>query len=483
MEKLFKKPLEQKIIQGGMGVGVSNYILSNRVSTLGGLGVVSGVMLDEMMTRRLQKGDSTGEIRYALKQFPDKNIADNIIDKYFIKNGKASHQKYLNCPFPKFDVTSEKILTLKSKNLEKLIVAANFVEVYLAKQGHNNPVGINYLHKIQWPIMPSIYGAMLAGVDVLLIGAGFPKEIPKVINSLSKENKATMSMPVIGGENYLMEFNPLNILNDYGELKPPELFGIVSNHLGIKALPDVGGYVFENYKAGGHNAPSRIKKLTDKGEPDYGIKDEMDYKLLKILLEKNAKKRNNILQPYWFAGSYADKLNKALEMGATGVQVGTPFAFCRESGIEPKLKQKILQEILSGGVTSTDPFISPSGFPFKVFQSPGTISCPEIYKSRKRVCNLGYLIELYEKDNVIGTRCPAENIENYVRKGGDISKTINKACLCNALFAKIGLGSLNEMPIITTGYDFSVVKLLVKKHGLDYTAKNVIDYLLQGEIN
>lgn len=479
MEKLFKKTINQKIIQGGMGVGVSNYILVRTVSALGELGVVSGVMLDAMMTRRLQNGDLTGEIRHALEQFPNQNIADWIINKYFIKNGKPLSQKYLNCPFPKFDVSSEKILTLKSKNLEKLIVAANFVEVYLAKQGHNNPVGINYLHKIQWPIMPSIYGAMLAGVDVLLIGAGFPKEIPSVINSLSKKDKATMSMPVINGENYLIEFNPLEILSNHGELNPPKLFGIVSNHLGVKALPDVDGYIFENYTAGGHNAPSRIKKLTDKGEPDYGIKDEMDYKLLKTLLEKNAKKRNNILQPYWFAGSYADKLSEVLKIGATGIQVGTPFAFCQESGIEPKLKQKTLQEILSGGRTYTDPFVSPSGFPFKVFQSPGTISCQEIYKSRKRVCNLGYLVELYEKDNVLGTRCPAENIENYVRKGGDINKTINKACLCNALFAKIGLSSPNEMPIITTGYDFSVVKLLVKKHGLNYTAKNVVDYILQ----
>ncbi|MBU4070425.1 MAG: hypothetical protein KJ646_05565, partial [Nanoarchaeota archaeon] len=189
MEELFKKIINQKIIQGGMGVGVSNYILARIVSALGELGVVSGVMLDAMMIRRLQNGDLTGEIRHALEQFPNQNIADWIIDKYFIKNGKPLSQKYLNCPFPKFDVNSEKILTLKSKNLEKLIVAANFVEVYLAKQGHNNPVGINYLHKIQWPIMPSIYGAMLAGVDVLLIGAGFPKEIPNVINSLSKKDK------------------------------------------------------------------------------------------------------------------------------------------------------------------------------------------------------------------------------------------------------------------------------------------------------
>ena len=33
-----------------------------------------------------------------------------------------------------------------------------------AKEGHNAPVGTNYREKIQLPTLPSVYGAMLAGV-------------------------------------------------------------------------------------------------------------------------------------------------------------------------------------------------------------------------------------------------------------------------------------------------------------------------------
>jgi nitronate monooxygenase len=38
-----------KIIQGGMGVGVSNWRLAQAVSKLGQLGVVSGTALDQLL--------------------------------------------------------------------------------------------------------------------------------------------------------------------------------------------------------------------------------------------------------------------------------------------------------------------------------------------------------------------------------------------------------------------------------------------------
>ena len=60
----------------------------------------------------------------------------------------------------------------------ELVVVANFVEVYLAREGHTECVGINYLEKIQLPTLPSLFGAMLAGVDYVLMGAGIPVAIP-----------------------------------------------------------------------------------------------------------------------------------------------------------------------------------------------------------------------------------------------------------------------------------------------------------------
>ena len=56
--------------------------------------------------------------------------------------------------------------------LKELTVVATFSEVFLAKEGHDKPVGLNLLEKIQLPNIFAIYGAMLADVDYVFIGAG-----------------------------------------------------------------------------------------------------------------------------------------------------------------------------------------------------------------------------------------------------------------------------------------------------------------------
>lgn len=476
------KVFEKEIIQGGMGVGVSNYILAKEVAINEGLGVTSGVALETVMIRRLQNGDKNGDIRFALKQFPDEEFSRWIVDTYFISEGKKTNEKYLPTPFPQFKLNTDNTLSLKNDTLTKLIVAANFVEVYLAKQGHNNPIGINYLYKIRYSIMPAVYGAMLANVDAILIGAGFAKEIPDAITSLLENDNTQLSVPIINNTDQNICFNPKKFFNTeeinkvLSKLNRPKFFGILTNHMGLKVLSNADAYIFEGNSAGGHNAPARSKSLNNKGEPDYGIKDEMDYQLLKMLLDQNAEK-TGIIQPYWLAGSYSKRLREAQKHGAKGIQVGTPFAFCKESGIDATLKSKLLQQIMDGAEVFTSPSASSSGFPFKVFQSPDTLSNPEIYNSRKRICDLGYLVELYNAKG--NTRCPSENISNYIKKGGDEKDTIDKVCLCNSLPATIGLGSPGEMPIVTTGTDLSPVKDLVKLHGLNYSVKNVIDYILE----
>jgi len=58
---------------------------------------------------------------------------------------------------------------------QELAVVAGFVEVFLAKEGHRGLVGINFLEKIQLPTPATLYGALLAGVDYVLVGAGIPR--------------------------------------------------------------------------------------------------------------------------------------------------------------------------------------------------------------------------------------------------------------------------------------------------------------------
>jgi nitronate monooxygenase len=72
------------------------------------------------------------------------------------------------------------------RELAELCVVSNFVEVFLAREGHRNPVGINYLEKVQIPHLPSLYGAMLAGVGYVLMGAGIPLHVPGVLDRLAE---------------------------------------------------------------------------------------------------------------------------------------------------------------------------------------------------------------------------------------------------------------------------------------------------------
>ncbi len=173
------------IIQGGMGAGVSSWRLAQAVSKLGQLGVVSGTALDVILARRLQDGDPAGHMRRGLDRFPIPEMAERIWRTYYIPGGKAETAPYKSLPTHSKDTPLE---------LQELYVVANFVEVILAREGHDNPVGINYLEKVQLPHLPSIYGAMLAGVGYVLMGAGVPLRIPGVLDRFSN-HEHTYELP------------------------------------------------------------------------------------------------------------------------------------------------------------------------------------------------------------------------------------------------------------------------------------------------
>ena len=164
------------IIQGGMGVGVSGWRLARAVAMTGHLGVVSGVALDAVLARRLQGGDPDGDARRALARFPFPDVAERILRRYYVAGGIDPRTPFR--PVPRLGLRP-------SSGRDELIVAGNFVEVYLAREGHGGPVGVNYLEKIQLATPPSVYGAMLAGVNYVLMGAGIPVEIPRLLDALA----------------------------------------------------------------------------------------------------------------------------------------------------------------------------------------------------------------------------------------------------------------------------------------------------------
>jgi NAD(P)H-dependent flavin oxidoreductase YrpB (nitropropane dioxygenase family) len=190
--------------------------------------------------------------------------------------------------------------------------------------------------------------------------------------------------------------------------------------------------------------------------------------------------------PFWLAGSYGKpgKLAEALRLGAAGIQVGTAFAFCAESGVSPELKREVIRLSRSGnGRVFTDPLASPTGFPFKVVQVQGTLSDAHTYGERTRICDLGYLRHGYRKpDGTVGYRCAAEPVEDFVRKGGKLEDTAGRKCVCNGLLATVELGQSRdtgeEPALLTAGNEVSNVAQFAKPGCDSYTAAEVVQQLL-----
>ena len=460
-----------------MGVAVSGWQLARAVSLSGQLGVVSGTGLAIVLSRGLQVGDPTGKLRFALEHFPIPGVASRILERYYIPGGKAPSAPFIVPPLP----------TLRpGPALVELTVAANFVEVFLAKEGHPGMVGINFLEKMQLPTLPSIYGAMLADVDYVLMGAGIPRSIPGALDAFAQGQKAELKIDVLGalpGEEFLSTFDPNEFCSGAAPtLKRPLFLGIVASAtlslaLAKKSNGRVDGFVVEGDSAGGHNAPPRgPMQLSATREPVYGPRDIPELDKIRALG-----------LPFWLAGSYGQpgKLAEALRLGAAGIQVGTAFAFCAESGIQTELKREVIELARAGRAkVFTDPVASPTGFPFKVLQLPGTLSDPLLYAARERRCDLGYLRHVYRKqDGTPGYRCPAEPADDFVRKGGNPPDGEGRKCLCNGLLANIGLGQLRsetemELPLVTAGDNVSCISRFLQTGNEFYTAADVIQQLL-----
>ncbi len=469
-----------KIIQGGMGVGVSNWRLAQTVSRLGQLGVVSGTALDSLFVRRLADGDAGGHMRRGLEAFPFPEMARRIWQEYFVPGGKPA-----GTPYPAVTMHQHK----NTRKLIELCMASNFVEVFLAREGHKNPVGINFLEKVQMPHLASIYGAMLAGVGYVLMGAGIPLHIPGVLDAFAMHQPAEYKLAVTGAAQEMdtqMRLDPAA----YAEgllplmLRPRFLAIVSSNTLAAtmlrRASGRVDGLVIETPTAGGHNAPPRGKpQLSASGEPVYGERDRVSLAGLRELGV-----------PFWLAGGYgsAKKLREALSEGAAGIQVGTAFAFSRESGLRADLKNRLLEQAAAGaGKVFTDPLASPTGFPFKVAQLEGSYSDAEVAAARTRVCDLGYLREPYAlEDGRIGYRCSAEPVASYVAKGGKVEETVGRKCLCNALLANIGHAQTRkdesvEPALVTVGDDLNTVAQFLAPGASSYGAADVVRSLLRLE--
>jgi nitronate monooxygenase len=318
------------------------------------------------------------------------------------------------------------------------------------------------------------------------MGAGIPLKIPGVLDQLAQHAPASYELYVTGGEpgdDNTMTFAPRNFMEgDLHPLRRPNFLAIIaSNTLATtmvkKANGKVDGFVIEGPTAGGHNAPPRGKmQFNAAGEPVYGERDHVD--LAKI---------RELGLPFWLAGEYGSpvKLQEALATGAAGVQVGTAFAFCDESGLRDDYKQELISHAIAGTAeVFTDPLASPTGFPFKVAKLEGTLSDNKVYSARPRICDLGFLREAYRTaEGKVDFRCPAQPATIYVAKGGKLENTVGRKCLCNALVANIGQPQIRngkhvEPGMITSGDDLRNIPQFLTAGQTSYSAADVIERLL-----
>jgi nitronate monooxygenase len=329
------KKIRVPIIQGGMGVGVSLHPLASAVAREGGIGVVSSACLDRLVTKRTGVKSTTYEATY------------------------------------------------------------NEVSLSKAAGGY---AGINIMVALVRDYESSVRGAIDAGADVIISGAGLPLSLPSI-----QPPGDTALIPIVSSARAL------------------ELICKKWEKLGYR--PDAT--VLEGPLAGGH----------------------LGFKIDSIDLESNTLERllppvkDTAIKygdfPVIVAGgiyTHAD-IVRFLKMGADGVQMGTRFLATEESSASPLYKQAVIDATEEDIIVAHRPG-SPCGLPFRIIkQSPMYVST--LRRLREPKCDKGYVL-LKDAEGKF-SRCPAKESNE------------NCFCICNGLLSSAGYNPDKEEPLYTVG--------------------------------
>ena len=353
------KKISLPIIQGGMGVGVSLSPLARAVAREGGVGVVSSACLDRLVSKRSGRKLTTYEAAYE--------------------------------------------------------------EISLAKAS-GGAAGMNIMVALVRDYEDSVRGALDAGADVIISGAGLPLNLPAI-----QQPKETALIPIVSSSRAL------------------ELICKKWERVGYR--PDA--VVLEGPLAGGHlgfkidqieNESNRLENLLPP------VKDM-------------ALKYGGI--PVIVAGgiyTHAD-IVRFLEMGADGVQMGTRFLATEESSASIEYKQAVVKAGKEDIIVAHKPG-SPCGLPFRVIkQSPMYVSALD--RRRPPKCDKGYVLLKDEEGKF--TRCPAKESNE------------NCFCICNGLLSSAGYNSDKEEPLYTVGTNaYRIDKIIPVKNLMDELTGRVL---------
>jgi nitronate monooxygenase len=326
------KTLRLPIIQGGMGVGVSLYPLASAVAQEGGAGIVSSACLDRLVTKRTGK----------------------------------KHNAY----------------------------EAAFAEVTLAK-AQGGIAGINIMVALQGTYEDSVRGALDAGADLIISGAGLPLKLPVI-----QAAKDTALLPIVSSAKALTLI-----------CKKWERLG---------ARPDA--VILEGPLAGGH----------------LGFREDsinLESNRLEVLLPqvKEAAKQFGSFPVIAAGGIYThEDIVRIMDMGADGVQMGTRFLATLESSATAEYKQAVV-EATSEDIQIAKPG-SPCGLPFRVLKCSPALAPGWVRPAR---CDKGYVL----------MRGPSDNLTECLAK----ESCIEHFCICNSLLSSAGYNPDTERPVYTVG--------------------------------
>lgn len=329
------KTMPYPIVQGGMGVGVSLAPLAGAVAREGGLGIVSSACIDRVISKRDSRRYNSYEAAYA--------------------------------------------------------------EVALSKAA-GGYAGINVMGALARDYNDSVKGALDAGADAVISGAGLPVSLPSIQNP-----KDTALIPIVSSVRAL------------------EIICKKWERLGYR--PDA--VVLEGPLAGGHLG-FRMEQL-----------DLEENKLENLLppVKDLARKYGDF--PVIVAGgiySYED-IVRFIKMGADGVQMGTRFLATDESSATAEYKQAVIDAKEEDILVASDPG-SPCGLPFRVIKN-----CPMYASAIKRLrppkCDKGYVL-LKDKEGKF-TVCHAKE------------SNAHHFCICNGLLSSSGYNPDKEEPLYTVG--------------------------------
>ena len=418
------------IIQGGMGMQISSWQLASAVARSGQLGVVSGTALDLALARHLQDGDLDGHYRRALAHFPDQAMVERVVTRYYVPGGRAATTPYR--PVPRL------VIHAQAPSVELSVLAA-FTEVWLAKDGHDGPIGVNLLEKIQMAIPTVTFGAMLAGVDAVLVGAGVPGSCPAC---------STAWLPSRGG---VRRRRPRRRRRHRGG-RPRSRGAARRGASGLEArlprhrvLPRAGDLPGARRGDPARRVRGRgiSRRRAQRAASATGARRRGERPLRPARRAGRREDRGPGL-PFWLAGAYGTPEGLARPGGRRPRHPGgTVFALAEESGLRDDLRRAVRASLGAYDVTvRTSALASPTGFPFKVVDLPGTITDPVEYAARSRQCDLGFLRAPYAKeDGSVGYR--SGRVERtYAIKGGAVEDTDGRVCLCNGLTATAGMDSI-----------------------------------------